>query len=228
MPQTERESSRTLALIHTVAGLIPVFETLAARALPGWSSFAMLDESLLGATIREGRLMPLTKRRLAGQVWSAVDAGATAVVVTCSTLGGAVDALRPFCPVPMFRIDEGMAVEAVKRGQRIGVLATLTTTLEPTTELIRRTAVRAGTGNATVLARLADGAFARLKAGDAAGHDDLVAESLRALAAEADVIVLAQASMARAVTRLGDALGPLPVLTSPELGMAHVRAALSG
>jgi Asp/Glu/hydantoin racemase len=227
LPQTDRESTRTLALIHTVAGLVPIFDGLAATALPGWARFAMLDESLLGTTVRDGCLSAMTRRRLAGQIWSAVDAGASSVVVTCSTLGGAVDALRPFCPVPLFRIDRGMAEEAVRLGRRIGVLATLATTLDPTTELIQQCAVEADAAQTAVTARLAEGAFARLRSGDSEGHDACVAEALRALAGECDVIVLAQASMARVLPSLGGALGAIPVLTSPELGMAQISAALS-
>jgi Asp/Glu/hydantoin racemase len=69
-------------------------------------------------------------------VLSAVDAGADAVLVTCSSIGPAVEATRPFCPVPLFRIDEEMADRAIATGPRIGVLATLKSTLEPTRDLV--------------------------------------------------------------------------------------------
>ncbi|MBI1171820.1 Asp/Glu/hydantoin racemase [bacterium] len=215
-----------LAFIHTVPGLIPVFDTLARQHLPAWATHAMLDESLLQATIRQGKLSQMTVRRLTGMVWSAVDAGAAAIVVTCSTLGPAVDLARPLCPVPLFRIDEGMALAAVGHGARIGVLATLSTTLEPTSDLIRRVAANAGRP-CSLTARLAEGAFDLLRQGDTAGHDRAVAESLRDLAGQVDVIVLAQASMARALAAAKDSLGALPVLTSPELGMQHIAAILS-
>jgi Asp/Glu/hydantoin racemase len=164
-------------------------------------------------------------RRCLTQIWQAVDSGAEAVVVTCSSLGPAVEAARPFCPVPLFRIDEGMAMAAVAAGARIGVSATLATTLEPTTDLIRATAAREGKP-ATISSRLAEGAFQKLRAGDAAGHDAAVAGALRALAPEVDVIVLAQASMARAAEAAGG-LG-VPVLTSPELGLTYVADRLRG
>ncbi len=122
--QTTSASARKLAFIHTVAGLVSEFEGLAKQHLPDWKPFAILDESLLRNTIERGSLSDLTKRRLATYVWSAVDAGADAIVVTCSTLGPAVDAIAPLCPVPLFRIDEGMAKAAVEQGNRVGVLAT--------------------------------------------------------------------------------------------------------
>lgn len=215
-----------IAMIHTVSGLIPLFDRLAQQHLPQWQCFNMLDESLLRGTIREGALSQTTMWRLAQMIRSAVEAGASAVVVTCSSLGPAVDAAQPFCPVPLFRIDEGMAETAVTLGARIGVLATLRTTLDPTSALIRRRAAQAGR-HCTVIAELADGAFQKLGSGDAAAHDALVARSLRDLAPHADVIVLAQASMARALALVQGELPPLPVLTSPEIGMQHIARKLS-
>ena len=215
-----------IAMIHTVSGLIPLFDGLAKQHFPQWQGFNMLDESLLRGTIRDGALSQTTMWRLAQMVRSAADGGASAVVVTCSSLGPAVDAAKPFCPVPLFRIDEGMAEAAVNLGPRIGILATLRTTLDPTSELIRRSAAQAG-HPCTVIAQLAEGAFQKLAAGDTAGHDAVVAQSLRELAPKTDVIVLAQASMARALVLVQDALHPLPVLTSPEIGMRYIARQLA-
>lgn len=227
MTDPQPAALRSLALIHTVAGLIGPFDALARHHMPGWSPFAMLDESLLRTTIQDGRLSLATMRRLTAMVWSAVDAGAEAVIVTCSSLGPAVEAARPLCPVPLFRVDQGMAAEAVRRGPRIGVLATLSTTLDPTATLIRRTAEAAGKP-CMLSSRLADGAFALLAGGDTLGHDRLVAEAMTGLAPDVDVIVLAQASMVRALETVKDRLDPLPVLTSPDLGMAHIAGILAG
>lgn len=227
MAFTPPSALRNLALIHTVAGLIGPLDNLAQQHMPDWATFNMLDESLLRGTIRDGRLTGQTIRRLTTLIWSAVDAGAQAIAVTCSSLGPAVEAARPLCPVPLFRIDEGMALAATNLGPRIGVLATLPTTLDPTVDLIRRTAEATGRV-CTLTSRLADGAFAHLARGDAEEHDRLVAQALTALAAEVDVIVLAQASMARTLNTVKDHLGPLPILTSPELGMAHIAKVLAG
>lgn len=215
-----------VGLIHTVPGLIAVFDELLAKALPEWDRFHMADESLLKNTIRDGAMSKGTMRRLLTQIWSAADAGADAVVVTCSSLGSAVEAARPFCPVPLFRIDQGMAEEAVKRGRRIGVLATLNTTLAPTTALIEAVSAATGQEGRSIVSRVSEGAFERLRDGDAEGHDRAVAAALAEMAGEVDVIVLAQASMARALGSLSTPLG-IPVLTSPELGIDHIRAALS-
>ncbi|TCR67909.1 aspartate/glutamate racemase family protein [Rhizobium sp. BK376] len=214
----------TLALLHTVATLPAVFQPLVRQALPGWSSFNILDESLLQHTIRDGALSNRTKQRLTQYVFSAADAGADAVVVTCSTLGNAVDRISPITSIPLFRIDQGMANEAVRKAQRIGVLATLPTTLEPTGTIIRNAALADGK-DCVVVEKLCEGAFVRLTAGDPATHDAMVIEGFRELASQTDLIVLAQASMAQALKSLDQR--QVPCLTSPQLGIAHVAKELA-
>lgn len=210
------QARRSLALIHTVPALHPTFEGLLATIMPGWRPVALADESLLREAIRDGAVSATVARRLLALIWQAVDGGAEAVVVTCSSMGGAVEAARPFCPVPLFRIDEGMARQAVALGRRIGVLATLPTTLAPTAALIRAVGPEA-----EVTPVLCDGAFALLQAGETAAHDAQVAAALTDLAGRVDVVVLAQASMARVLTTLPPM--PCPVLTSPEPGVQYLR-----
>ena len=212
----------TLAFIHTVPSLIATFKPLAEQELPDWDSFNIADESLLKTTIRQGSLSQKTIQRLSQYVFSAADAGADAIVVTCSTLGEAVDAIRPLSSVPLFRIDRGMAVAAVTRARRIGVLATLPTTLGPTGRLISQTAATAGR-DCSLVEKLCDGAFARLADGDRSGHDAMVREGYRTLSATVEIVVLAQASMAAALTP-EDMEAGVPVLTSPALGMSRIAS----
>lgn len=217
---------KKIALIHTVANLIPRIDALVAAELPEWARFHMVDESLLKNTIDDGSVSQTTMRRLLSTILSAVDAGATAVVVTCSSLGTAVEAARPFCPVPLFRLDQGMAETAVRTADRIGVLATLTTTLAPTTALIETASARNGRPDQKIISQVCEGAFQQLAAGNAEGHDLAVAAKLAALADKVDVIVLAQASMVRALESM-EKPPSIPILTSPELGVAHIRQALA-
>jgi Asp/Glu/hydantoin racemase len=215
-----------LALVHTVAGLVPTFEELVRRHLSGWTTFNLVDESLLRNTIREGRLTASTMRRVARHIWSAAEAGADAILVTCSSIGAAVDAARPFTDVPLVRVDEGMADQASDIGSRVGVIATLVTTLEPTRELVERMAA-AKKRDVTVVAQVCEGAFDRLSAGDRERHDLLVAEGIERLAGEVDVVVLAQASMARAIDGERGSHIRVPVLSSPESGVLRLKRYLS-
>jgi Asp/Glu/hydantoin racemase len=209
----------TIGFIHTVLGLPPTFASLADELVPDAEYFHIVDETLLANTRKTGSLTATTRRRVLGYVESAADAGADLVVVTCSSIGPAVDASHDFVDVPVLRIDEPMADEAVRLGARIGVIATLATTLAPTEQLVVR---RAAAANKTVttVAHLCDGAFDALQAGDRDRHDELVREGLRELIAEVDVVVLAQASMARVADTLAETA--VPILSSPRLGMQRV------
>jgi Asp/Glu/hydantoin racemase len=183
----------------------------------------MVDESLIKNTIATGKLQPKTARRLLSLIESAELAGAQAALVTCSSIGEAVSGSRPFFEMPVFRIDEAMAEAAVSRGVRIGVAATLRTTLEPTLALLEATARRRGKAIET-RPSLCDGAFEAVAAGQVERHDSLVLDALHKLVKTTDVVVLAQASMARVLASLPEQ--PTPILTSPRLAMESMREAL--
>ncbi len=214
----------TLAFIHTGHVLIPVFGQLSKEHLAGVDVFHMLDESLIRNTIALGGLSKLTIRRLLGMIESAHQGGADAVMVTCSSIGEGVAIAREQFDFPILRVDEAMAEKAVETGGRIGVAATLRTTLEPTVALLRETAARAGR-DVQIVPQLSDGAFERLIAGDALQHDRMLAAALSELRKDVDVIVLAQASMARVAAQFNGP-GP-PILSSPELAIRRARELLS-
>src|SRR5438093_4791716 len=97
----------------------------------------MVDGSLLCDIIGHGCCPPATARRLAGHVMAADEAGAEFILVTCSSMGRAVEASRALVKAKVLRVDEPMADKAVASGSRIGVIATLPSTLEPTVALIK-------------------------------------------------------------------------------------------
>ncbi len=212
------------AFIHTSHVLIPLFSRLAREILPEFETFHMTDESLIRNTIRAGRLTATTKRRLLAMVGSAREGGADAVMVTCSSIGEAAALARDVYDFPVFRIDEAMARAAVQSGTRIGVAATLRTTLDPTIRLLEEAAA-ASSRHIVIVPSLCEGAFEAVIAGDTERHDTILIESLDRLRDETDVIVLAQASMARVVDRMEINGGP-PILSSPELAVRHARAVL--
>src|SRR5258708_28869241 len=119
-----------------------------------------------------------------------------------------------------------MAEAAVRAGRRIGVFATLESTMAPYTELVRRVAREMGQ-EVSVCAYLCEGAFDRLQAGDAEGHDRLLAQALGQAAKEIDAAVLAQASMARAEAALAREV-PIPVFGSLRLAVLRIRELVTG
>ena len=219
-------AQKTLGLIHTSATLVPVFQELCAKHLPGVQVFNIVDDSLIKNVIKCGELTPETARRVVNYAASAEDAGADFILYTCSSIGAAVETAAVLSKVPVLRVDQPMADKAVQSGSCIGVIATLPTTLNPTTDLVRRRAAAAGK-DVTVVSRLCEGAFEALMSGDAAKHDALVAAALKELSLEADVIVLAQASMARVVDTLGEADKKVPILASPGIAIQHLAGILN-
>lgn len=186
----------------------------------------MVDESLIQDTIRAGSLQKQTIRRLVDQIGSAQTAGADAVLVTCSSIGPGVALARPLFDIPVLRIDDAMAETAVQRARRIGVVATLRTTLDPTTALLREKAGEAGR-KVELLECLCEDAFPAVLAGDTEKHDRILREALTQDMDGVDVIVLAQASMARVVSTLAPGSLRAPVLSSPELAILRAREVLA-
>lgn len=215
----------TVTFVHTVGGLRPVFDDLARELLPGAEVVHVVDEALLAEAITAGTIPDATAARLEREVGAAVGEGSDLVVVTCSSMGPAVEAIRARHGWPVLRIDEAMADEALATSDRIGVLATLRTTLEPTADLIRR---RAGERPVEVVTHLSEGAFEALRAGDTERHDEAVRDGLRTLLGTVGVIVLAQASMARVAATLGDEAAGTPILASPRLGVERAARLLGG
>lgn len=211
-------SPRRLGLVHTSATLVPVFEQLCRERLPGVAILTIVDDSLIKDVIAHGRLRPATARRVVQHVAAAEAAGADTILVTCSSIGRAVETAATLVDVPVLRVDRPMAERAVAMARRVGVIATLPTTLDPTADLIGRCAVAVGR-EVTVTPRLCDGAFDALMAGDAATHDAMVAAALEELATQVDVIALAQASMARVVATLPPDPKRPPILASPPLAI---------
>ena len=204
--------------------LIPMFGDLAKKHLPGVETFHMSDDSLIRNTIAAGKLTDNTARRVAGMIGLARDGGADVVLVTCSSIGLATEMAREHCDFPVLRIDEAMAEAAVAAGRTIGVAATLPTTLDPTVDLLQRTAQHLGR-QVTIVPRLAAGAFDAVLAGDTARHDELVLSILRELRDAVDVVVLAQASMARVSALLPP--DGAPILASPELAVLRVAETIA-
>ena len=126
----------------------------------------------------------------------------------------------------MIKIDGAMIAEAVAKGTKIGVVATNFTTLEPTRQLLQAQAEEANKEIAVELV-LVENALAALLSGDGATHDQLVKEVVLELAERADVVVLAQATMARVLDVIPESKRQVPILSSPHLALEQVGGLLA-
>ncbi|WP_406385541.1 arylsulfatase [Streptomyces sp. NBC_01618] len=205
----------TLALLHTSPVHVPVFDALRDADHPGLALRHLVSEDLLARARDEGpeAVSDEIRALLAGVVAE----GASAVLCTCSTIGGVAESAAATVGVPVLRVDRPMAAAAAAR-DRVVVLAALGDTLAPTLALLTE---EAADRPVEIRCVLVEGAWARFEAGDRDGFLDLVAAAADAVT-DADVIVLAQASMADAGTRT---ITRIPVLASPRTGLAAAAAA---
>ena len=153
----------------------------------------------------------------------AAEEGCDAVLNICSSVGEVADAAQDaarYIGVPIVRIDEEMAREAVRLGSRVGVMATLPTTLEPTKNTVRRVAREMGK-KIEIVDCLIDGAFGL----DQTQFKKRLSDAAASIIDKVDVIVLAQGSMAYAEPDLTKTFGK-PILGSPRFGAAALKDAL--
>lgn len=211
-----------IAFLHTGAVVIPPVMELAGRLLPDAGTVNYLDDKIV-ADLGDPDRAESVDARLEDLVRAAQAAGADAVMLTCSSISAYAQPLSERVGIPVLRIDEAMADHAVAAGERIAVIATLATTLAPTTALILERARLAGR-SPELLSEIVEGAFAAVATGDRETHDSLVAAAIERLAGQADVVVLAQASMASAAAAVDVAV---PVLTSLEPGITRLGDALA-
>jgi Asp/Glu/hydantoin racemase len=214
----------TIAVIHTGPVTVLPIENQLSELIADARVINIMDDSLLNDVRTAGHLTPEVASRIYNYMSNAQAMGADIILNACSSVGEATDALRDLIRTPIVKIDESMAEEASAIGSRIGVVATVSTTLDPTVRLIRRKAEEHGR-TVDVTERIAEGAFEALLSGDGTLHDEILKRTIIELADQVDVVVLAQVSMARLVPALG--VLRVPVLSSPRSGVEAVKRALA-
>jgi aspartate/glutamate racemase len=214
-------SSTRIAFLHTGAVVIAPVAELARQHLGDATAINYLDDRIV-ADLGDPERAASVPDRITDLVSAARSAGADIVLLTCSSISHLAAPTAERVGIPVLRIDEAMADQAVGIGPRIAVLATLETTLTPTTALLRERAALAG-ADAEISSEVIPGAFAAVASGDRDTHDRLVAAAIERVGGSVDVVVLAQASMASAA---GAARVDVPVLTSLEPGIKRLRAAV--
>jgi len=223
---TETSAAVRLGMLHTVPALATRFDADLGAAAPGSTAVHVVDANLLATAIATG-VDAAIDAAVAAHVAHLAAAGVDVVLVTCSSIGESVGLAAAAVDVPVVRVDAAMAARAIELagpGGRIVVLATNTATPGPTGRLLER-AGAAVTPPPSVRVEVVEGAASARAAGDDATHDGLIADAVRSVAGEADVIVLAQASMAPAAEAAGV---QVPVLTSPETALQAAIDAARG
>lgn len=181
------------------------------------------DPSVLSEVREAGYVTAAPAARLIGMYMDAVQQGVEAIINLCSSVGEVADCIQDaarYLGVPIVRVDEEMCREAVRKGRKIAVMATLPTTLEPTRNTVLRVAREMGR-KVELVDVLVDGAFGL----DQEQFRALMAEHAGTVAKDVDVILFAQGSMAYCESYIAD-MYQKTVLSSPRFGAAALKAAL--
>lgn len=181
------------------------------------------NPDILGKTREAGYVTKEAAALLIGLYLQAVRDGADAILNICSSVGEVADAVQDmarYVGVPVVRIDEEMCRDAVRKGKRIGVMATLPTTLLPTKNTIRRVA-REMDREVMLKDCLVDGAFGL----NQDEFRELMVKYAINIKDEVDVILLCQGSMAYCEELLEETC-ECPVVSSPRYGAVQLRKAL--
>ena len=214
---------KKIGVIHTTKATVDSLTELIKSKIEDAEVYNILDDSILRDMAGE-KDTGMVRWRWLEYAKILEKLGMDIILSACSTVGGFAEEADHELRVPVLRIDEAMAEKAVAQGDKIGVFATLNSTLNPTVSLIKRKAEKAGR-TVSVRAVLVDGAYDALMSQNKELHDSKIAEALKGCQGEVDVIVLAQASMASAVSAsLG--LDQNQILTSPVLGIDRLKECL--
>lgn len=206
-----------IAFLHTAQVHVATFNALLQAQAPGAQVHHVVDEALLADAQRLGLADPTIRDRVQAAMRAAAAGGARQVVCTCSTVGALAEGMPTQGAFTAARIDRAMADRAMSQGPHVLMVAALASTLGPTQALLAGSAARLQR-QVTVTSLCVDGAWACFEQGDRAGYLARIAQAVRSNAAGADVVVLAQASMAGAADLLQDL--HCDVLSSPVLGVA--------
>lgn len=218
------DGSERIILFHGIPGVIPTFDALTRQLLPGVTALHVLHQELFWELCANGGLTESILSRFCAVMRFAEQHGAALVLVTGSTFSPAVDEARKSAAIPILKVDEVMAEEAVQKGERLGLLATEEATLRPSEQILLETAANAGK-RVSVAATICPGARALYDDGDTQAHDAIIADQIDKLNGKVDAIILAQASMYGAY-QIKKGNTQTPLFASPELAVLGTARAL--
>ena len=187
-------------------------------------SFVSFEDSSILNEIREkGYVTSSTSAKLLELYCKAILEGADVILNACSSVGEVADSVQSFSKysgIPIIRIDEEMCREAVLRGKKIGVMATLSSTLNPTKNTILRIA-RETNKRVEIIECLIEGAFGL-------NQDEFKSKMLEnalKISDSVDVILFAQGSMAYCENLIYEKCKKI-VVSSPRFGAKAIKEAL--
>ncbi|MBN2221114.1 MAG: Asp/Glu/hydantoin racemase [Vallitaleaceae bacterium] len=181
------------------------------------------DPSILREAIEAGKVTTSGAAKLMDLYMAAVKDGADVVYNLCSSVGEVADEAKSFMAslgIPLVRVDEWMCEKAVLEGNRIGVMATLPTTLNPTKNTLKRFA-QMHQKEIVLVDGLLEGAFGL----NQEKFKEKMLHKANELKDRVDILLFAQGSMAYCNSYIEENTG-IKVFSSPSYGALAVAEAV--
>lgn len=215
-----------VGIVHTFLYSVEDLKAQFREQLPEAEMINIIDDSLLDEALANGAVTPAIISRMCDYYQNLQELGCVCALNQCSSVGEASDIAGKTVSMPIFKIDRPMARKAAELGEKIAVIATACSTVEPSSRLVESEAARLGR-RVQVDRCFVEGAYeCLLKTGDKQKHNEMVVAKVEEAAKDHDVIVLAQGSMYHLMPLLSHI--QVPVLTSLETGVAQLRKYLDG
>jgi aspartate/glutamate racemase len=220
------DTRKTLGIIHAVNLTIRAMEPFLERYIPDIEVVHLCDDTIQRDNIRAGvGVIPKTNYfKFAQYAHNLQEAGADMILLACSTFNYAAELARPMIDIPIMQIDRPMMECAVLQGRRVGLLATLATTVPSSERLLRIVAAEQGK-DIEITTILREEAFQAIQKGDADRHNSILLEEIEKLSGKVDAIVMAQLSMSALAPHLPRTR--VPVYDSGTTGFARIRQMLA-
>jgi len=216
-------TGKTLGIVHAAVATAGLVRSAVELLIPEVEILQIGDD-----TIRQGnRTAPPGMVPKAGfltfvrHAKALQDAGCQMVLLTCPILAQAVELARPFFDIPLLQLNRPMMDLAVRRGDRIGLIATQAAVIPPSERLLHVAAAEAGR-DVTVETVLCSEAERAIASGDREKYVALLRGEIERLASDVDSIVLSQVAMSMMEHHL-DGIR-VPVYTSARTGFERVRS----
>lgn len=207
-------------LIHaTPVAIAPITEAF-TRLWPEAKLANLLEDSLSSDLADAGELTPELNERFLKLATYAAQAGADAILFTCSAFGDAIDLCKRSLSIPVLKPNEAMIEDAIQRSQRITIVATFQPAITSMTEEFQTYARRLGV-EIELDTLICPEAFDELRKGNTDRHDALIVDTARA-PTNSELMCFAQFSMTSAAQKASQVSG-LPVLTTPDSAVLKLR-----
>jgi aspartate/glutamate racemase len=218
-------TGKKLGIIHAALITTRAVQRYLDEIIPEVEVVHFVDDTIQNTNFAcaPGTIPPNNYAKFTQAALSQQEYGVDLILLACSTFNRAVEYARPMISTPLLQIDRPMMDLAVQHGTRVGLLATVPTTVPASERLLRLAAAEAGKPVA-ITTRLCSEAFAALKAGQTEKHNELLLAEIDRLSGEVDAIVLAQLSMSALEPRLTST--KVPVYNSGRTAFALIRKQL--